>query len=120
LEPHPGQPHLDPREAIDRLRDEFALVDADQDEGADYVGDIIARLIELNAPKEIIDNEVAAQQGSYYVIVADGMFSESCLRLLFKPEEGPLISYSSGEEEEELRPLVERCANALNYCIVLI
>lgn len=120
LEPHPGKPYLDPDEVIDRLRAEFDDVQADRDEGEDGAGDLIAKLLELDAPQAIIDDAIARRDESYRVSIADGMTSEESLSFLVQRDEGPLIGYSSAEHEKALAPLVARCAAALNYRIELL
>ena len=62
LEPPAGRPYLDPEEAVRRLRDEFAFCDADPNEGADRTGAMIAKLMELQAPQEIIDAALAGRE----------------------------------------------------------
>ncbi len=54
LEPPTGRDYLPCAEVLARIREEFEDVDADQDQGSDDVGDMIAKLIELNAPQHII------------------------------------------------------------------
>ena len=118
--PPEGRPFLEPEEVVERLREEFAFCDADQDQGADDVGDMIAKLIELKAPKPIIDAAIAGRDRSYSVTVADDMASENYLSFIVRPGEGPLIGYHSGQHEEAVRSLLERCARALDYEIFLV
>jgi hypothetical protein len=115
LEPPEGHPYLDPEEVVKRLRDEFAFCDADADQGADDVGDVIAKLIELNAPKAIIDAEIAARDRSYSVTVADDLASEDYLSFIVRPGAGPLVGYHSKQREAAIRNLVERYARALDH-----
>jgi hypothetical protein len=65
--PPEGRPFLEPEEVVERLREEFAFCDADRDQGADDVGDMIAKLIELKAPKPIIDAAIAGRDRSFSV-----------------------------------------------------
>ena len=58
------------------VRGEFSHCTADRDEGDSIVGDTIAKLIELNAPQDIIDQQIAAQSGSIAVVIADDMSSD--------------------------------------------
>jgi hypothetical protein len=120
LEPHPGQPYLDPLDALDRLRTEFAYVAADAEQGQDDVGDIIAKLIELKAPQAIIDEQMAGRARSFSVTLADEMSSDDYLSFILQPGIGPLIGYYSEEHEAAAKPLLERCASALNYRIRLL
>lgn len=113
--PPEGRAFLDPEEIVERLREEFAFCDADKDQGADDVGDIIAKLIELKAPQAIIDAVLAGRERSYSVTVADDMASEDYLNIIVRPDEGPLIGYHSAQHEAAVRSLVERCVRALDY-----
>ncbi|MEZ6141878.1 MAG: hypothetical protein R3B84_15005 [Zavarzinella sp.] len=84
------------------------------------MGDIVVKLIELKAPQIIIDQQIASRERSYRVVLADDMASDDYLSFILQPDEGPLIGYSSGQHEDAVRPLVERCAKALNYRIKLV
>ena len=101
-------------------REEFASCDADRDQGADDVGNMIAKLLELKAPKPIIDAAIAGRDRSFSVTVADDMASEKYLSFIVRPAEGPLIGYHSAQHEAEVRELVERFAKALDYEIFLV
>lgn len=120
LEPPGGQPYWTPDEAIERLREEFAVVEVDREEGKDHVGQMIAKLIELKAPQAIIDQHVGAQQQAVRVVVSDDMSSDDFLTFVLMPDEGPFIGYSSAQHEESVAPLLARCATALSYQAVLI
>jgi hypothetical protein len=120
LQPHPGQPYLDPEEVARRLRDEFVCCTVDAEQGQDDVGDMLAKLIELKAPQAIIDDVIAGREQSLRVTVADEMASDDYLSFIVRPNEGPLIGYFSAQHEEATRPLVERCVHALGYEIVLV
>jgi hypothetical protein len=120
LVPLEGRICLDPEEVVSRLREEFAYCDADADQGADDVGDMIAKLIELKAPQAIIDKAAAGRNRSYSVVVADHMDSENHLSFMVRPDDGILIGYHSGQHEASVRSLVERCAHVLDYDIVLV
>ena len=120
LEPHDDTSYLSPDDIVARLRDEFAHVDADRDEGDNIVGDTIAKLIELNAPQEIIDQQIAAQSRSIAVVIADNTTTDDYLQFTVKPSEGILIGYFSAQHETATRPLLDRCAQALNDRIDLL
>jgi hypothetical protein len=120
LYPFKGRPFLKPEEVVERLREEFGFCDADQEQGADDVGDVIAKLIELKAPQPIIDAAIAGRNRSYSVTVADDMASKKSLSFIVRPGEGLLIGYHSAQHKGEVRDLVERCAKALNYEIVVV
>ena len=115
LDPPEGRPYLDPEEVVRRLRDEFAHCEADADQGADIVGDMVAKLIELNAPQQIIDTAMAGRDRSLRVTVADDALSDVYLSFVVRPGAGLLIGYYSGRHEVAARPVLERCARALGY-----
>jgi len=115
LQPPPGKRLHDPHVAVDLLREEFAFVDADADEGQDRVGDILTHLIRLDAPPEIIDAVTAARESAIAVVVGDDANSGPSISFLLRSDEGPLIGYSSRSEEEAVQPLVERAARTLGY-----
>jgi hypothetical protein len=115
-----GRDYLDPKEVVERLRDEFSFCDADANQGSDDVGDMIGKLIELKAPQHLIDAAVGGRDRSFSVVVADEMDSDNCLSFIVQPDSGILIGYNSGQHEATVRPLVERCAQALDYEIRLI
>ena len=118
LEPYPGHPYLEPEEIVERLREEFAVCEADREQGADDVGDMIAKLIQLNAPQEWIEARLAGRDRAYRIVIADDPDSENYLSFSVQPEDGPLIGYYSAQHQDATRPSLERCAAALNYCIV--
>ena len=120
LEPHDDTSYLTPDDIVSHLRDEFTHVDADRDEGDNIVGDTIAKLIELNAPQEIIAQQMAAQSNAIAVVIADDSTKDDYLQFTVKPNEGVLIGYFSAQHEAATRPMLERCARVLNYRIDLL
>jgi hypothetical protein len=122
LVPQDGVSYLAPKEAVRRLAEEFAICEFDNDEGQDHVGDMLAKLIELKAPQAIIDEVAASRETAIRVRVTDdeNPESENYLSLLLRSNDGPLIGYPSASVEALVRPLVERCARALGYTIVLV
>lgn len=117
LKPHDNEAYLMPDEIVARLKGEFTHCTASRDEGDDIVGDTIAKLIELKAPQEIIDQQIAAQAYSIAVVVAVDASSDDSLQFTVKPNEGILIGYFSGQHEDATRTLLDRCASVLNYRI---
>ena len=120
LEPPKGRADLDPKKIAHLLREEFTYCAIDAEQGADDVGDMIAKLIDLKAPQEIIDKAMAGREHSFRVTIADDMASEDYLSFFIQPETGPLIGYYSAQHEAATRPLLERCARALGYEIILV
>lgn len=120
LSPPDGAAYLDPEEVFRRLHEEFDYTAIDRDEGADVVGEIVAKLVELNAPQEVIDFQRASQDRAIQVVIADDSTSDDYLQFTVKPSNGIFIGYSSAQHEAATRPLVERCARVLNYQINLL
>jgi len=118
LEPRAGALLLDPNEVARRLRDEFEHCEIDREQGQDHVGDMLAKLIELNAPQAMIDEVSAGRDRSLQVTVADDSASEDYLTFIVQPNDGILIGYFSAQHEKATRPILERCARALGYQIV--
>jgi hypothetical protein len=120
LEPIEGQAYLDPEEVARRLADEFAYCDVDAAQGADDVGDMLAKLIELQAPQAVIDEVAASRERALRITIADNSASDDYLRFIVRPNDGLLIGYHSAQHEAATKPLLDRCAAALSYEIVLV
>ncbi len=114
---HPGEgiAYLDPEEVVRRLQGEFDYVSVDREEGSEVVSGIIAKLVELNAPQEIIDTQLAGQSQALQIVIADDPTSDVHLKFTVKPNDGIFIGYFSWDHEQATRPLLERCARVLNY-----
>lgn len=120
LFPADGVAYLDPEEVVRRLRGEFDYTAIDRNEGSGVVGEIVAKLVELNAPQEVIDFQLAAQDRAIQVVIADDALSDNCLQFTVKPNSGIFVGYLSREHEISTRSLVERCATVLGYQIKLL
>lgn len=122
LFPREGDRYLKPDEVALRLADEFAICEVDREAAYEMVGDMIAKLIQLKAPQEVIDRAVEGRASALMVFVADAEESakKAYLNLNVRPEEGILIGYSSRSHEQSTWPLVERCAKALGYEAMLV
>jgi|CXWL01.1.fsa_nt_gi hypothetical protein len=115
LAPYEGAEYLDTDDVVARLRGEFAHVQADRDLGYDHMGDVIAKLLVLQAPQEIIDQQLAIQDRTISVAVTDDSASDAYLSFFVKPDLPIVCCLNVGQEAEVVRPLVERCARALGY-----
>lgn len=120
LSPPDGVAFLDPEEVARRLKDEFDYTAIDRDEGADVVGAIVAKLVELDAPQEVIDFQLASQDRALQIVVSDDSTSDDYLQFTVKPNNGIFIGYFSYDHQQATRPLLERCACALGYKITLL
>lgn len=120
LQPIEGQAYLDPEEVARRLTEEFADCDVDAGQGADDVGDMLAKLIELKAPQAVIDEVTTGRERALRITIADDRAADNRLSFIVRPNDGLLIGYHSAQHEAATRPLLDRCAAALGYEIVLI
>jgi len=117
LRPYDGQPYLEPEEVARRLQEEFACCGVDADQGQDDIGDMLAKLVELNAPQGVIDEVAAGRARALRVTVSDGDTSDDFLSFIVRPDAGLLIGYRSAQHEEAARSLLGRCARVLGYAI---
>jgi hypothetical protein len=117
LNPREGSPYLDPEEIIRRLEDEFEVCNTDAEAGQEHAGDMLAKLIELKAPQDIIDEVVNGRDRAKMVLIADDPTTEDYLDFLVRPNAHIVIAHYSGQHEDATRPLLTRCARALGYVI---
>lgn len=121
LEPTADGVHLDPSQIASLLQDEFTVCLVSREQWEDDVGDMIAALIRMKAPQEVIDKAVAGRDRSLSITVADDETAENAyLSFMVRPEEAILIGYHSAQHEAAASSLLERCAAALNYQIKLV
>jgi len=120
-----GKRLLTPRVVVSRLEGEFAYVEASEDEGRHHVGGIIRQLRKLqeagNIPVDLdyLERLKKAQRGSIFVYFGDDPGSETaCLNTAIIPGEALFFDYSSRAHEDAARPLLLRCAAALDYEVV--
>jgi hypothetical protein len=118
LLPPEGRDPLPAAEVIRRLRDEFAVVDADPDAGQDHVADLIVATLRLSATlpggEERVAALRAAQQEAVYLIFGDDLrlTAECCVQPGW-----PLFFGRRDAMNGPARPLVERAAAALGYVV---
>jgi len=117
LDPRPGCPHLDPDEIVRRLEDEFEVCDVDADAGQKFAADVLAKLIELRAPQNYVDELAKGRNRARMVLIADDPSSEDYLDFMICPNRGIVIAHYSGRHQNATRPLLKRCARALDYVI---
>ena len=120
-----GQRYLSPRIVLDRLESEFAYVESSDDEGRRHVQGLIRQLIRIKQMGKIpVDNEhldrlKKAQNAALYVYFGDNPSSDTgylCTAVI--PGEPLIFDYTSREHQRAARPLLVRCAEALDYEIV--
>jgi hypothetical protein len=120
-----GRRPLSPRVIVARLENEFAYVEASEDEGQRHVGGIIRQMLKLQQAGHIpvdldyLDRLKKAQRGSIFVYFGDDPGSEmACLSTAIIPGEALFFDYNSRAHERAAQPLLLRCAAALDYEIV--
>jgi hypothetical protein len=114
LKPLSGQ-FLLPDEIIERLQNEFAVVNADRHAGSDYVGDVIAGLIRVGLSGEPIESLLQVQDNAYRIYVADEAgATEEFLDLIVVPNRPINVSIYN---QDRMQPMLKRCAQTLQYSI---
>jgi hypothetical protein len=116
LFPSEGGEPLPGADIIRRLRDEFALVVADPDEGRDHVAGMIAATLQFSdavpgKPARLAWLE-SVQEDAVWVKFGDSQVVMAACCLMPNCE---LFFGSPDEVEDPARSLVERCAAALGY-----
>ena len=118
LFPTEGRNSLQVVEVINRLKDEFAIVDADPHEGQDHVADMIAATLRFSdalcGKQERLAWLQSVQDAAVYVSFGDdlGMVSGCCVM-----PDSELFFGSPDDVDGPGRPLVERAAAALGYTV---
>jgi hypothetical protein len=116
LFPPEGREALPVAEIIRRLRDEFAVVEADPDKGQDHVADMIAATLRFSDALPHKQEQLAplqsVQEDAVYVTFGDELDPVACCCLMHDSE---LFFGYPDEVHGPARPLVERCATALGY-----
>ena len=116
LFPYQGAQYLDSHDIIERLRDEFKYVDVDTERGRDHVAGMIAATRRFSEAMPGKQDRIAALQAAqdYAVYVCFGDDPSVSAACCIMPE-SELFFGSPDEVDGDARPLVERCAGALNY-----
>lgn len=118
LLPPEGHDALPVSEVIERLRDEFAVVDVDADAGQDHVAGMIAATLRFSdaipGKQERLAWFQTIQSDAVMVSFGDdlGLVAMCCVM-----PRSELFFDNTDEIEGPARPLVERAAVALNYTV---
>jgi hypothetical protein len=116
LFPPEGSEALPVPEIIRRLRDGFASVDANPDEGREHVDGVIAATLrfsdELPHKQQQLVSLRAVRDSAVYVTFGD---SEDVVASCCLMPDHELFFGSPDEVDGPARPLVQRCAAALGY-----
>jgi hypothetical protein len=116
--------YLSPRVVVARLVSEFPYVASSEDDGRRYVRGIIEQLQaikqfgDIPVDSEYLDRLERAENGAIYVYFEDWSSEHAYLGTAVIPGEPLFFMYSSSAEEQAARPLLLRCAKALDYEIV--
>lgn len=109
-----------PAEVERRLREEFDHVEADKEEGAEFVASMIRQFERMGAPQTIVEEHRRLQPWAVRFVVADTPdFVDAYLCFTAMPGQGLFIGYHSAEHLEASASLLERCADVLGYRIRL-
>lgn len=118
------------RDLVDSLRDAFSFVAANEDEGSDHIGDMIAHFLKVKAgyarwkdpPPEAVEIDAMIERweglrgNAAFVTVGDNEFDED-QRVSFNliPGEDIIIGYANQRHEEVASELTRRIADVLGY-----
>lgn len=118
LFPPKGRDALPITEVIDRLREEFEVVDADPDKGRDHVAGMIAATLRFSdaipSKQDRLTWLQSVQDTAVYVSFGDdlGLVANCCVM-----RDSELFFGNPDEVDGPARPLVERAASALGYTL---
>src|SRR5579883_1896764 len=118
LLPPEGNGALPVADVIRRLGDEFAVVDADPDEGQDHVAGMVVATLRfsdaLPGKQERLAWIQSVEDAAVYVSFGDdlGTMAGCCVM-----PDSELFFGSPDEVDGPARPLVERAASALGYTV---
>ena len=116
--------YLSPRVVVARLMSEFPFVASSEEDGRRYVRGIIEQIQaikqvgDIPVDSEYLDRLERAQNDAIYVYFEDWSSETAYLGTAVIPGEPLFFIYSSSAEEAAARPLLIRCAKALDYEIV--
>jgi hypothetical protein len=116
--------YLSPRVVVARLVSEFPYVTSSELDGRRYVRGIIEQLQaikqfgEIPVDSEYLDRLEKAENGAIYVYFEDWSSEIAYLGMAIIPGEPLFFIYTSSAQEQAARPLLIRCAKALDYEIV--
>ena len=119
-----SHPYLSPRVVVARLVSEFPYVASSEEDGRRYVRGIIQQLQaikqfgEIPVDREYLDRLERAEHDAIYVYFEDWNSDAAYIGTAIIPGEPLFFMYSSSEQEQAARPLLIRCAKALDYEIV--
>jgi len=119
-----GHRYLSPRVVVARLQSEFPYVASSEEDGRRYVRGIIRQLQAIKQTgdpridSEYLDRLERAQNGAIYVYFEDWSSETVYLGTVVIPGEPLFFNYSSSAQEQAARPLLLRCAAALDYDVV--
>jgi len=119
-----GQSYLPPDEVVARLVAEFPYVATSKQDGRRFVRGMIQQLQTINkfgespVDREHLERLERLEDEAIYVYFEDWTSEAVYLGTAIIPGEPLFFMYSSSEQERAARPLLLRCAKALDYEIV--
>jgi hypothetical protein len=120
LLPPDGRHALPVRRVVQLLRDEFALVETDPEQGRDHVSQMITTALRLPdilpAKQEMLTRLPALQNDAVYVTFGDGPDAVAGCCVMPDTE---LFFGRPDEVDGPARPLVDRAAAALGYEVLV-
>jgi hypothetical protein len=125
LEPKSGL-FLPLDEVVTRLKREFRIVEASQEEAQSMIDGMLeyGRWLQSRGVKEgapVTANLRQVRDSSLMVAVADRKrYGREYLSFLLKPDQGIFVDYEDGHHEKAAKPLLERVARALQYEIAVV
>ena len=113
LRPPKGGSWLTPDEVVDRLRGEFARVEATPGSVADFAAKCADRYRRDGHP-ELADRLRATKDAGIAVAVVDPALPKPMV-LIVLPEFPIPVGFATVEQWNEMKPFLHRCARALGY-----
>ena len=117
-----GSPYLSPSVVMQRLEREFAYVESDPEQGRRYILELLLQLLATRQPASVatdnvyLDRLATDQISALFVCFGDDPGSETALLSTFLIPDEPLIfDFVPDAHEPIIRPLLIRCATALDY-----
>jgi len=117
LSPQPGAPALPCDELISRLQSEFDTRFSVTDISEPDVSGMVAELIELNAPRQMIAD---AQIGVILrIAIYDFDYSDDSVIFDLTPATTSVIGYYPDGDTGTILDLLERCAKSFGYSLTI-
>jgi hypothetical protein len=110
-----GGSYLTPTEAVNRMVHAFGVHEIDRAKGQALADQMIAKLEQLDAPAELLEDYRAERQGAVSCYLSDDGSDDSYLSFTLWPDKPIFIGYHSARHEQSSRLLLDRLAAVLGY-----